>query len=446
MELLTLAKNLKGKIVNKEKFEWELYLFKGKGASLSWSDGKLEEKQCAYNGGMSIRLLSKGRQGFASTNTLDPGELAGLWQQAAAMLGCTPSDPWLVLGEPVPVLKADLETYDERIERMDLQGKEELLEGMEKELFRVDPRIKKAYRISWDQYAGETVILNSKGIFLSRRGTGCGAGVECIAEQAGDTQVGSFSQSRRFMCDLDCQSLPRRAGEAACEQLNGKAIPSGPLPVILEPWVMIEFLELIASAICADNVQKGKSLFKGRLGSRVASPALHIIDDARLKRGMSSSLFDDEGMPTQSLPVIEKGILKTFLYDLSTAGRDKRRSTGNAQRPSFRGLPEPGTSNFMVKPGTGSRADMIAQCERGLKVSSVMGMHTADPISGEFSLGAFGMLVENGILTQPVRGVTIAGSITDLLMNIDVVCDDLMFFGSMASPTVRIKQMMIGGN
>lgn len=446
MDLEKYAQKIKKKIINKKNYDWEVYVSEGKGINLSWSEGTLEEKQYSDDGGVGIRLISQGRQGFASTNKLDPDELSGIWQQAESILHCTPKDEWRVLPEPASITGDDLETYDPEIDAMDMNGKEELLAGMEKTLLKYDSRIKKAYKIEWGQGSGKSVLFNSKGSYLSRRGTSCYSSVECVAEESGDTQVGAFSQSKRFMRDLDVEIIPLKAGEITIDQLKGRPIPSGSLPVLFEPWVMMEFLGMIASAVCADNVQKGKSLFKGRIGKPVASSLVQIVDDARLKRGIGSGLFDDEGMPTKKNKVIEKGILQIFLYDSYTAKKDNTESTGNAQRPSFRGLPEPGTSNFIMQAGASSREKIVKEIKRGVRILNVMGMHMADPISGDFSLGAVGTLIENGSYSHPVRGITIAGNIMDMFKDIDAVCDDLMMIGSTGCPTVRVKKLTVGGS
>ena len=173
---------------------------------------------------------------------------------------------------------------------------------------------------------------------------------------------------------------------------------------------------------------------------------MNIVDDARLKRALGSTVFDDEGIPTRTMPIIKDGVLQSYLYDSYTAGKDKTQSTGSARRPSFRGMPEPGTSNFILQPGKFPREQIIKDTERGVRLISLMGMHTADPVSGEFSVGAVGTLIEKGKFTHAVRGITIAGNIIDLMKDIEAVGDDCMFFGSSGSPTVKVKRVMVGGS
>lgn len=446
MDIETFTRKIRKKIRNKNNYEWEIVISQGRSANLSWSEGKLEERQFANDGGFGVRLIAGGRQGFSSTNRLDPAEFASVWNEAESMIPFVPEDAFRRLPEPSSIEDEDLETFDPEISTMNMEGIEALLEAMEKKVLSLDSRIKKAYRVEWEQGAGRMILFNSKDVYLSKEGTSCSAGVTCIAEEDGDTQVGSFSQSRRFIKDIQLDELPRRAGELALDQLSGRTITSGRLPVLCEPWVMMEFLSMIASAVCADNIQKGKSLYRGKLGKNVASSLVNIVDDARLKRALGSSMFDDEGISTRTTPVIKDGVLQSFLYDSYTAGKDKTQSTGSAQRPSYRGMPEPGTSNFILHPGKASREQVIKETERGLRLISLMGMHTADPVSGEFSVGAIGTLIEKGKFTHAVRGVTIAGNVIDLMKDIEAVCDDYMFFGSSGCPMVKIKNVMVGGS
>ncbi|MDP3050193.1 MAG: metallopeptidase TldD-related protein, partial [Eubacteriales bacterium] len=189
----------------------------------------------------------------------------------------------------------------------------------------------------------------------------------------------------------------------------------------------------------------GRSLFAGRMGERVASDLVTIVDDGTLPGGINSGPCDGEGVPTSRTVVIEHGVLTSFLHNTYTAAKDGLVSTGNGVRGSFKGSPEVGTTNFYLSPGKTEREQLLEELDSGLLVTEVMGMHTANPISGDFSVGASGLWVENGRVSHPVRGMAIAGNITDLLMKIDAVGSDLQFFGGKGAPTVRVRQMMVTG-
>jgi PmbA protein len=211
----------------------------------------------------------------------------------------------------------------------------------------------------------------------------------------------------------------------------------------MEPVVTARFLSVFAQLVDAGAVQKSKSMLAGKLGQIVASPVVNLVDDGLNPDGIPFP-FDGEGVPSSRNIVIENGILKGFLYDTYTAAKDGVKSTGNAQRASFRALPGVGTTNFILS-GTNEPEELIGDIEQGLYITDVMGMHTANPVSGDFSVGAAGIMIEGGRLTFPVRGITIAGNLGQLLKDIDAVGNDLQFFGARGASTIRIKSLSIGG-
>jgi PmbA protein len=208
---------------------------------------------------------------------------------------------------------------------------------------------------------------------------------------------------------------------------------------------MTELLGVLETAFSAESVIKGKSFLAGKDGKEVASPLVNIIDSGALEGQLGSSPFDGEGVKTGQTIVIKQGQLQGFLHNLYTANKMGVKSTGNAVRGSYKSTPEVGTTNFYLDKGKISREDLLKEIKRGVYVTEVMGMHTANPISGDFSLGASGLLIENGELTKPVKGIAIAGNLKELLMGIDAVADDLTFFVGKGAPTVRIQGITISG-
>jgi len=160
---------------------------------------------------------------------------------------------------------------------------------------------------------------------------------------------------------------------------------------------------------------------------------------------IGSAPFDGEGVPTSRTVLVDGGILKGFLHNSYTAAKEGLPSTGNGIRHSFKGTPEVGTTNFYVENGNTTPENIIKEISEGLYITEIMGMHTANPISGDFSLGASGIWIEGGELKQPVRGIAVAGNITELLQRVDAVGNDLRFYGTKGSPTLRIREMSLSG-
>jgi len=203
-------------------------------------------------------------------------------------------------------------------------------------------------------------------------------------------------------------------------------------------------LGLFANALRGDQVLKGKSFLAGHKGRPIGSRGVTIIDDGVLPRGLASSPFDADGAPRRRTVVVRDGVLEQFLYDAYTARKAGAQSTGNAGR-GYKGVPEPDPSNFYLRPGTAAPDSLLAETASGIYVRNVMGLHTVDTISGDFSLGIMGERIEHGRRTHGVRGVTVAGNLLELLQNVESIGSDLTFFGSIGSPTLRIKNISVGG-
>jgi PmbA protein len=216
-------------------------------------------------------------------------------------------------------------------------------------------------------------------------------------------------------------------------------------PVVLDNYVATEILEVLAPSFLAENVQKGKSLLAGRLGEQLFAPALRIRDDGTLPGGMATTPFDGEGVAHRDTVLVEGGELRGFLYDTFYACRDGKQSTGNATRGGVKSAPHMGVTNFFVERGDSPAGALLAGIGTGVLITDVMGMHTANPVSGDFSVGAAGFLIENGAVAGPVKGFAIAGNILELFRNVELVGDDLRFFGAVGAPSLRIAALDVSG-
>jgi PmbA protein len=220
------------------------------------------------------------------------------------------------------------------------------------------------------------------------------------------------------------------------------------MAVILDPVAAASFLGVLAGALSAESVLKGRSLLAGRIGQQVAANLVTLIDDGRLIEGPSVAPFDDEGVPTARTLLIEGGFLRGFLHDTYTATKAGERSTGNAGRGGYRTVPGVSPSNLFLEPGEVSPEDLLAQADHGVYVQEVSGLHSgANPISGEFSVGATGLRIQDGTFADPLREMTIASTLLDVLRSVVALGDDLRFpvGGGLGAPTVLISEMTVGG-
>ena len=206
----------------------------------------------------------------------------------------------------------------------------------------------------------------------------------------------------------------------------------------------------MAGVLAADEVQKGKSLFKDKIGTKVFSKDVTIMDDGTLIDGLASRPFDGEGVPKGKTLVFDGGVLLTYLYDVNSARKDKKLTTGNAVRASYRSSPQIGVSNFYIKPSGKETENIFEKVNRGFFVTDIIGLHSGtNPISGQISVGAKGFLIKNGSLEAPVKEVTIATDILSFCKNLDKIGKDLKFLpagGYIGSPSILIKEISVSGD
>jgi len=439
LEILDLAKN-------KAVDQAEVFYQKNKILKVSVMNGKLEDSDEVEDRGLGIRIIKGQKQGFAYTSDFDETVIETIIDQAIANASNSEADQYLSLPEKPGAINYNLSgLYDPAIKQTSIKDKIDLALMIESAAYQTDKRVKKTEKISYSDSEREIWIVNSNGINAKYKSNSCGAMAQVIAGHDGEMEYGAGLDFVKQFTNLDPLKIGQEAACKACELLSAKHLKSQKLPVILDPEVGTELLEVLLSPLTAEAVQKGKSLFVAKIGQSVGAEKLTIIDNGRLENAVGSSPFDDEGAPTQETKLIENGVLKNYLYNTYTAKKGQTKSTGNASRGSFMTLPGTGATNLYIQPGKNSANSIIKSIKKGLYITRVMGIHTANPISGDFSIGASGIMIEAGKKTYAVRGITIAGNLVELLSQIEEVGSDLRFFGNVGSPSLLISNISVSG-
>jgi PmbA protein len=247
-----------------------------------------------------------------------------------------------------------------------------------------------------------------------------------LADDGDETQTGFGFSVGRTPTVLDLERAANEAAERATRLLGATKPPSGRTTVVLDPFVTAQFLGIISSTLNGEAVVKGRSLFKDRLGDQVAPPFVHMVDDPTNPLAYTATDVDGEGLAARRNALIEGGRLEMFTHNSYSARRAGTVSTGNATRGGFSGTPGVGALALSLEPGTRSQAEIIAGIDHGLLVQSVTGIHSGvNPISGDFSTGAAGLMIRNGEVGEPVREFTIASTLQRMLLDIVEVGADL---------------------
>jgi PmbA protein len=423
----------------------EVFVRDAQSGSVDTKDGQIENVITRGERGLGVRVLDDQRIGFAHSSDLAPAGIEACVDQARRMATITEPDADLEIASR-KLVETDLAIFHPGLERRPLAERGAVALAVERAARDADSRVTHFRKTSYSDAEVTTIIATTTGVRASYRESYCGAGTSPVATSNGERQIGFHGEGARRLEDLDPQRIGARAAQRAVEKLGARTFPTQKLPVILDPWMAMSLLGAISPLFSADNVLKGRSLFAGRIGQPVANERVTIVDDARRHGGMRSAPFDGEGIATTTRRLVDRGVLRGFLTNQKTGKKLGAASAGNARRGSYASPSRIGPSNFYVEAGADDPQKMVAGLDRALSITSLLNLHTIDPISGEFSLGATGTYLEKGAAQHPVQGITIAGNLTHLLSSVTGVGTDLTFGPSgIGSPTLVIAELSIGG-
>ncbi len=411
----------------------------------------IEAKQSAVDSfrrnemrGIAIRLVRKGRMGWAATTDISMASVGRAVEQAAlAMQEVAVSEEAII--PPVQSSCGAIEEAPGRsYDSISDEEKMGLAVALEAAAVSADPRVRCVRRPRYEEFVRRMVVSNSHGAEAqAERGMVSGDLRVVVSQDDLSESAYDFDFSTRFEA-LDMDAIGKRAAQRAVEKLGAQSFDGGNLPVLFDARAAATLVRLIAPSFFATNVQRGKSVIAGRLGERVYSPAVTLIDDGLLPDGFGTFPFDAEGIPKRRTTMIADGTVEHWLYDGARAARDGVASTGNCVRETLSALPVIDVGNCFLAPGPKGVDALIADVERGVWVTELLGAHTANVITGDFSFGVEGALIEGGQRGAPMRGMTIAGNIHDLFSRIRAVADDTRFMGVYGSPSLLVEGLTLG--
>jgi PmbA protein len=421
----------------------EVYLETGRRLSIDVRNGEIETVEESASQGAGFRVFVKGRMAFSSCNDLRDASLESAIGRAIEFAKSTTADPNNVLPDERAITAVE-GLYDPAIAKATMEQKIELAKAVEK-LAMKDPRITKSAGSGYGEGEREIFIANSNGLSKSYKASACSLGVSLVCEKGEQKTSGGESCSRRFFADLKAPSeIAARAIERATELLDPRMVKTQRASVIFGPEVGASILGGILAAINGETVLQGASFLGSKLNQKIASDLVTLVDDPTRAKGPGSKPFDGEGVPTQKRVLVDKGVLKGFLYNTIAAKRAGVKSTGNASRGGFTSLPGIGPHNFFMVAGAIAPAEIIKATKVGLLLKGVTG-YGINAVNGNYSGGAEGLWIENGQVAFPVKGLTIAGTAAEMLNGVDMVGNDLDLNRATATPIFRIAVMQIGG-
>ncbi len=443
MDYKTLAEELVKKCLKKGADQAEVFIESGRNLSIEVRNGDIETVQEAATHGVGFRVFVKGKMAFSSCNDFESKALDNAVESAVRFAASTTPDENNVLPDDKGVTQVE-GLYDSQISQIPMEKKIDLAKKVEK-LAMKDSRITKSSGASFSEGEAEVFLSNSNGLLKNFKESGCGFGVSIVAEKGDQKSTGGESCSRRFFADLKPpEEIAEKAAKDAYEMLDPQMVKTQKASVIFDPDVARAILGGILAAINGERVLQGASFLRDKMNQKITSELVTLIDDGTRPKGMGSKPFDGEGVPTQKRIIVDKGVLKGFMYNTIVAKRAGVKSTGNASRGGFTSLPGIGAHNFFMAAGKNSPDEIVKATKVGLLLKGVTG-YGINSVNGNFSGGASGFWVENGKITFPVKGLTVAGNAFEMLNGIDMVGNDLDLNRSFTAPTFRIKSIQIGG-
>jgi TldD protein len=433
----------------------EVFAERRHGLAMAIDESRIEAVQSGAEEGAGVRVIGDGTTYFAHVDGLDPADLERAADEAASALRGERREP-----QPLHAVASTPQPIAQRPEAVPAARKADLLRELDQRARGEGGEVAQ-FMASYAEARREVAVANSEGLLSGDDRTRVRLGAQAVARRGATVETGAetLGAHRGFeLLEDDPALIAEQAAAKALTLLDAGPAPSGTMPVVVGGgFGGVLFHEMTGHGLEADHIQKGASVYIGKLGEQVAQPLVNAYDDGRLPGEWGSDAIDDEGTPTQKTQVIEEGRLTAYLYDRLSAERDGVASTGNGRRESFRHLPIPRMTNTYIAPGDASPEAMIAEVEKGFYAVSFAGGQV-DPATGDFVFGVSeGYLIEAGKVTRPCRGATLIGNCLEALAAIDAVGDDFFMKtgicgkGGQKVPVgtgqghVRVGAMTVGG-
>ena len=409
--------------------------------------GQVETLKEAGSRSIGVRVFFGQRAASTYSSDFSAAGIERMLKSALELAKITSEDPYAGIPEASKLgsLSGDLDLYHEDVYSLAGAERIDYARRAEKAALDTDPRIKNSEGGSFDAATGRKVLANSRGFVGEYRRSYCSvAAVPIAQDDAGNMQRDYWYSVARSLARLDpAEQVGKEAARRTLRRLGARKAKTAHVPVVLDPMVANSMLEHIFEGVNGDSVYRGASFLAGKLGQQIAGSNITVIDDGTMIGGFGTSPFDGEGIPTRRTVVIENGVLKSYLLNTYTAKKLGLETTANASR-GLAGTPGIGPGNYFLQAGTKSPLQIIGDIKDGLYVTEFLGMGV-NLVTGDYSRGASGLWIANGELGYPVEEITVAGNLKDILNNISEIGSDLEFRGSVASPTIRIDGLTVGG-
>ena len=430
-----IAEKAKKEVENKCD-AFEIYIDETKLIELDSEQNKLNFAKEEIETGIGIRVIKDNKIGFAFTSNLD--KISETARQSIENTKLNKIDENYSFAEVEKVNEVK-KVYDKKFDALDLDESVELLKSV---ISQTSDSGCEVTGSGFSASAGRSLILNSNGVSIENKGTGFSLGLSVTIQKDGEIATAYNSQSSRFY-DLDGEKLANEVCDLAKSSLNTKPIETDNYSVVLDYYAATGLLQTFINAFDGENVSRGRSILKDKIGSEISNPTLSIIDNPLLENGMYTTKCDGEGSVSKATELIKDGKLNSFIYDIYTANKEGVETTSNGYRGSYLTTPQISPSNLEFK---FSEMKDLSEIKKGVLTTSVLGAHTANPISGDFSVEANNTFkIENGELTDPINKAMISGNIFEIMKKVEGLNSEIKQYGSFIIPKLLVHDLRVVG-
>lgn len=429
-------------LLKKKVPEWEIYSIKQSSFSVEAKEGVPELRRAGEVSGFAIRLTSEKGSGFSYCSSEDNFEES--IEEAIAFSRYRGEKNYRFTKEiKNGILRGAF--FDKGYHDIEHKVMESYIKRAADSARSLSGRIKKVRKSIFNKRYTKVHIRNSYGIDLWDERSDFYLFQEVIAEDGNDSTTSWEIEFSHYFKDIDPERAGIESAKNAVGLLHGTRLVTGDYPAVLKNSQAAELVSILGNSFLSESIFKNRSKLKGMEGKKVFSELLTLVHSGGVKEGWNSLAFDGEGVPAEDRVLVEKGLLKSFLYDNFYGEFFKHPSTGNSKRDEYTQPPKQDIINLYVKPGDSRLEELIKTANRGVFITGLMGVHTINPVTGDFSVGAEGYLIDRGEITTPFRGVTMSGNLFEIFKSLEGVGNDLRFFFSAGSPSLLLKKVTIGG-
>ena len=415
---------------------YEIYVEESKSIELDSKKDELNFAKEEIEKGIGIRVLKDNKLGFAFTSNLN--KIEETVTQAVENTKLNEVDKSYAFSEVEKVNDVE-KVYDKKFDNFDLAESVEFLENVISTALDSKCDVTGA---GFSASAGKSLILNSNGVSIENVGTGFGVGLSVNLEKDGKIATAYNSESSRFF-DIDGEKLAGEVCDLAKSSIDTKSIETDNYSVVLDYYAASGLLQTFIGAFDGENVRRERSILKDKMGEEIVNPKLSIINNPTLEKGMYTSKCDDEGSVSKKTALVDKGVLNSFMYDIYTGNKVGVESTSNGYRGSFLTTPMISPSNLVFE--FGEMRD-LSEIDNGVLTTSVLGAHTANPISGDFSVEASNAFkIENGELTDPIDKAMISGNIFEIMKKCEGLSSEIKQKGPFIIPKLLVHDLRVVG-